>query len=66
MPIVNAQNVVGICLSQAAHFEHVLFVMAAVDDRAGAEEQKPLEERVRRQVEHGHAEYAPTPSAMTM
>src|SRR5512133_3721519 len=38
-------------LSQAAHVAHVLLTAQSMDDRAGAEEEQCLEERMRHQVE---------------
>jgi hypothetical protein len=37
--------------AQATHVAHVLFVVHRDDDRAGAEEQQRLEERMRHQME---------------
>src|ERR1035437_5657442 len=37
---------------QSAHFADVLFLMAAVDDRAGTEEQQRLEKSVRDEMKH--------------
>ena len=39
-------------LTQAAHAPDVLLLVTAVNDRAGAEEEQRLEERVREQMEH--------------
>ena len=41
-------------LGQAAHFADVLFLVAAVDDRAGAEEQQRLEKCVCQKMKHPH------------
>ena len=50
-PTSIVRAVIGIFAIEPAHLPHVLLVMAAVDDAAGAEEQQRLEEGVREQVQ---------------
>ena len=39
-PTMNVAAVIGMHLAERAHVAHVLLVVHAVDDRAGAEEQQ--------------------------